>query len=150
MGSTSANKKRTRHSRNSIVAQLFLRAWFLFCLNEKTPPSTDRRRLAETAAAFRSSEARKFSALALNSGGNTTKATLPTRRAADSLRHDRFLLRSTGRLRRGENRADSAEAPSPRNYFPALGLRSARAGEYGYVNFCGDSPEAAARSNFPR
>ena len=71
------------------------------------------------------SEVRQFSVWAVDSGGKKTKATLPTRRAGELVRHDRFLLRSAGRLRRGENRADSAEVASTPTYFPALGLRAA-------------------------
>merc|ERR1711951_106919 len=65
------------------------------------------------------SEVRQFSVWAVDSGGKKTQATLPTPRAGEVVRHDRFLLRSAGRLRRGENRADSAEVASTPTYFPA-------------------------------
>ena len=51
-GSTPGKQKRTRLSRNSIVGQLVCRAWSSFCLNEKTPPGTHRRRPPNTGSAF--------------------------------------------------------------------------------------------------
>ena len=59
-GSTPAEQKRSRLFRDNIIAQLFRRAWFLSRLNEKTPPGKDRGGLAQSDAAFRSSEIFRF------------------------------------------------------------------------------------------
>ena len=74
---------------------------------------------------FGSPEVPKCPGWAVTSWGKITKATLPTWRLAASVGHGRFFRRSTGRLRREENRADSAEKASSPSYSVALGLRSA-------------------------
>ena len=51
--------------------------------------------------------------------------TLPTLRASELVCHDRFLLPSTGPIRREENRAVSALAALSPSYSLALSLRSA-------------------------
>ena len=127
-GSTPAEQKRSRLLQNSIVAQLLCRARSPSRLSEENPTgyrSQKPRPMRRCVRKFGSPEVRKSSGWAVNSSGKTTKATLPTLRASALVRHDRFLLRPTGRLRRDENRAVSAEAASSPNYSVALSLRSA-------------------------
>ena len=63
-------------------------------------------------AALRS-EVRKFSARAVNAGGKQNKATPPTWLAAALVRHDRFFLRSTRRLRLREGSIVAQLFPPP-------------------------------------
>ena len=94
MGSTPAKQKRSRLFPNSIAPHPFCRDWSPFRQNGKTPPITDRRRLAQGGAAIGSSE--------VNAGGKKPRRHCQRGSRPHWFAMIGFLLRSRRRLRRDD------------------------------------------------
>ena len=120
--SSEAKTERSRVFRNSIAARLVCRTWSPFRPNEKTPPATDRRRLAQSGAVFgRSEDFRMDSQLRQK---NTEGDTADVARGRLGSRGSFFVTApqvDSGGAKTEPTLPKGAASP---NYLVALGLRS--------------------------